>query len=45
MCFMTEEQEIPEDESLRVAAANAAFDFLQNPEEDMYTLDDGKRLE
>jgi hypothetical protein len=39
---MTEEQEITEDEWLRAAAANAAFDFLHNPAEDIYSLDDGK---
>jgi hypothetical protein len=42
LILVTEEQEITEDEWLRAAAANAAFDFLQNPAEDMYTLDDGK---
>ena len=42
LILVTEEQEITEDEWLRVAAANAAFDFLHNPAEDIYTLDDGK---
>lgn len=42
LILVTEEQEITEVEWLRAAAADAAFDFLQNPAEDMYTLDDGK---
>ena len=42
LILVTEEQEITEDEWLRATAANAAFDFLQNPAEDMYTLDDRK---
>jgi tetratricopeptide (TPR) repeat protein len=37
-----EEGEIDESEWLRAAATNPAFDFLKNPEEDIYTLDDGK---
>jgi hypothetical protein len=39
LILVTEEQEITEDEWLRAAASNAAFDFLQNPAEDIYTLD------
>ena len=42
LILVTEEQEITEDEWLRAAASNAAFDFLQSPAEDIYTLDDGK---
>lgn len=34
--------EIDEVEWLRSAAANPAFDFLKAPEEDVYTLTDGK---
>lgn len=37
-----EDGEIDESEWLRAAATNPAFDFLKNPEEDIYTLDDGK---
>jgi hypothetical protein len=42
LILVMEEQEITEDEWLRAAASNSAFDFLQNPAEDIYTLDDGK---
>lgn len=34
--------EIDESEWLRSAASNPAFDFLKDPEEDIYTLADGK---
>jgi hypothetical protein len=37
-----EEGEIDEIEWLRAAATNPAFDFLKDPEEDIYTLEDGK---
>ena len=37
-----EETDIDETEWLRAATMNPAFDFLQEPEEDLYTLDDGK---
>jgi tetratricopeptide (TPR) repeat protein len=37
-----EEGEIDESEWLRAAATNPAFDFLKEPEEDIYTLDDGR---
>ena len=30
-----------EEEWLQAAARNSAFDFLADPEEDIYTLDDG----
>jgi hypothetical protein len=39
-----EEGEIDESEWLRAAATNLAFEFLNSPEEDIYTLDDGKPL-
>lgn len=39
LILVTEEQEINEEKRLRATAANAAFDFLQNPVEDIYTLD------
>lgn len=34
--------ELEEFEWLKAAARNPAFDFLKDPEEDIYTLDDGK---
>ena len=37
-----EEPDIDEKEWLRAAATNPAFDFLRDPEEDIYTLADGK---
>lgn len=37
-----EEGEIDDREWLRAAATNPAFDFLKEPEEDIYTVDDGK---
>lgn len=37
-----EDGEIDEREWLRSAASNPAFDFLKDPEEDIYTLADGK---
>jgi len=36
------ETDIDEREWLRAAAANPAFDFLKEPEEDIYTLADGR---
>lgn len=38
-------EEIDEKESLRAAASNPVFAFLDDPEEDIYTLEDGKPLE
>ena len=37
-----EYEEISEAEWLHAAATNAAFDFLKEPEEDIYTLADGR---
>ena len=37
-----ENDDISENEWLRGAAKNQAFDFLNEPEEDIYTLADGK---
>jgi hypothetical protein len=37
-----EQGEIKEDEWLRAAAASPAFAFLNDPEEDIYTLADGR---
>ncbi|HEX9372516.1 MAG TPA: hypothetical protein VF897_16005 [Roseiflexaceae bacterium] len=43
--LLTEETDIDEQEWLRTAAANPAFDFLREPEEDIYTLTDGKAFD
>jgi len=40
--LLTEEADLDEEEWLQAAAANPAFDFLKEPEEDIYTLADGK---
>jgi len=40
--LLSEEADIDEMEWLRAAAANPAFDFLKEPEEDIYTLADGR---
>jgi hypothetical protein len=39
--LLSEEADIDEREWLQAAAANPAFDFLKEPEEDIYTLADG----
>jgi len=38
----SEEAAVYEMEWLRAAAVNPAFDFLKEPEEDIYTLADGR---
>ncbi len=40
--LLPEESDIGETEWLRTAASNPAFDFLKEPEEDIYTREDGK---
>jgi hypothetical protein len=40
--LVVEETDIDEQEWLRAAASNSAFDFLKDPSEDIYTLSDGK---
>ena len=40
--LLPEEAEIGENEWLKAAASNPAFDFLKDPDEDIYTLDDGQ---
>ena len=40
--LLPEETDIDEKEWLRAASANPSFDFLKTPEEDIYTLADGK---
>jgi hypothetical protein len=40
--LLSEETDIDEKEWLRAASANPTFDFLKEPEEDIYTLEDGR---
>lgn len=40
--LLNEEADIDEQEWLRAATVNPAFDFLKEPEEDIYTVADGK---
>lgn len=40
--LFNEDTDMDEQEWLRAAASNPAFDFLREPEEDIYTLSDGK---
>ena len=40
--LLPEESDIGEAEWLQAAAANPALDFLKDPEEDIYTLSDGR---
>jgi hypothetical protein len=40
--LLPEESDIDEEEWLQAAAANPAFDFLKEPEEDIYKLSDGR---
>lgn len=40
--LLPEEAEIDEKEWLRSASVSPALDFLKEPEEDIYTLSDGK---
>ncbi|MBI4685619.1 MAG: hypothetical protein HY755_10515 [Nitrospirae bacterium] len=40
--LLPEDVDIDEKEWLRSASVNPAFDFLKEPEEDIYTLVDGK---
>jgi len=40
--LLPEEPDADEQEWLRAAAANPAFDFLREPQEDIYTRADGK---
>ncbi len=43
LVFFTEDDDI-EQEWIESAASNPAFDFLNAPEEDIYTLTDGKEF-
>lgn len=40
-----ETEELSENEWLQAASKNEAFDFLNEPEEDIYSLADGKPLD
>jgi len=40
-----ESEDLNESEWLQVASKNEAFDFLNSPEEDIYSLEDGKPLD
>ncbi len=42
LIMLDEEDDIDQSEWLRAAASNPAFDFLKDPEEDIYTITDGK---
>jgi hypothetical protein len=42
--LIPEEPDMDEKEWLQAAVSNPAFDFLKEPEEDIYTLADGKPL-
>ena len=42
--LLPEESDLNEIEWLRAAATNPAFDFLKNPQEEIYTLADGDRF-
>ncbi len=39
---LPEDSDMSETEWLQAAAANPSLDFLKDPEEDIYTLSDGK---
>jgi hypothetical protein len=41
----TAEEEISEEEWLKAAARNPAFQFLHDAAEEIYTLEDGKPIE
>ena len=40
-----ESEDLNESEWLEAASKNEAFDFLNSPEEDIYSLEDGKPLD
>jgi hypothetical protein len=44
LLLIAEEDDVSEDAWLRAAARNAAFDFLSGPDEDLYTVHDGRPL-
>ena len=45
LLLFPEDDEIDEIEWLKAAASNPVFAFLHDPEEDIYTLEDGKPLD
>ncbi|MBN1591846.1 MAG: hypothetical protein JW941_01195 [Candidatus Coatesbacteria bacterium] len=42
LVIFEDEDEFPENEWLKAASSSPAFDFLNDPEEDIYTQNDGK---
>ncbi len=42
LIFIPEEEDIPEDQWLQAASKNPVFSFLEEPEEDIYSLADGR---
>ena len=42
LLLMADEADFDEQEWMRAAARNPAFDFLNDPAEDIYTRDDGR---
>ncbi len=40
--ILPEDDDIPESEWLRAASVNPVFDFLKDPAEDIYTINDGE---
>lgn len=44
LILLPEEADIDETARLKAIAANPAFDFLKEPEENIYTLEDGKQF-
>ena len=45
LILLDEEADVNESEWLQSATLNEAFDFLKKPEEDIYTLADGKAFD
>lgn len=43
--LFSESEDIGENEWMKAASNNEAFDFLNEPEEDIYTLTDGKPID
>ncbi|HGJ67617.1 TPA: hypothetical protein ENS27_19830 [bacterium] len=42
LIFISDDSEIDELDWLRSASVNPAFDFLKDPKEDIYTINDGR---
>ena len=45
LIMLPDEEDIPEAEWLHAASTNPVFQFLNDPEEDIYTEEDGKPFE